>query len=394
MKIDPQLTAWAPEFASWRQDFHAHPEIAYQEHRTAALVAERLKSFGIEVTTGVGGTGVVGTLRQGRLDRAGGNRAIALRADMDALPMDEANDLPYRSQNPGRMHACGHDGHTTMLLAAARYLAETRNFAGTIHFIFQPAEEGGAGALRMIEDGLLERFPFDAVFGAHNDPTLPVGALSASPGSVMAATDDVTIRLTGRGGHAARPHYAIDPLLAGAQIVLGLQTIVARRVDPLCSTVVSICTFHAGSATNVIPETATLSGTVRNLDPATQKRLAVEIPDMIRHLAQAAGVEAEIDYESGYPPVVNDAAMVDVVARAAGTVLDADQIHTDLPPSLGGEDFAYYALHRPACFYRIGQKDGTKGGMPLHHPRYDFNDAILPVGAAIFAAIAAGDLPG
>jgi amidohydrolase len=393
MNIDQKLHDWTPEFAAWRQDFHAHPEIAYQEHRTAALVAERLASFGLEVTTGIGGTGVVGTLRGGTKAQSGGNRAIALRADMDALPMDEANELPYRSQNAGRMHACGHDGHTTMLLAAARYLAETRNFAGTIHFIFQPAEEGGAGALRMLEDGLLERFPFDAVFGAHNDPTLPVGALSASTGTVHGATDDIIIRLTGRGGHAARPHAAIDPIVAGAQIVLGLQTIVSRRVDPLESAVVSICTFHAGSATNVIPETATLSGTVRNLTPANQIRLAQEIPDMVRQLARAAGVEAEVDYQTGYPPVVNNGAMAGVVARAAGTVLGAANVHTALPPTLGGEDFAYYAIERPGCFFRIGQADGTKGAMPLHHPRYDFNDAILPIGAAVFAAIAASELP-
>jgi hippurate hydrolase len=394
MNIDQRLDDWTPELAAWRQDFHAHPEIAYEEHRTAALVAERLKSFGLEVTTGIGGTGVVGTLRGGGMGAAGGNRAIALRADMDALPMDEANDMAYRSQNPGRMHACGHDGHTTMLLAAARYLAETRNFAGTIHFIFQPAEEGGAGALRMLEDGLLERFPFDAVFGAHNDPTLPVGAISASTGTVHGATDDIVIRLTGRGGHAARPHAAIDPIVAGAQIVLGLQSIVSRRVDPLESAVVSICTFHAGSATNVIPETATLSGTVRNLTPANQIRLAQEIPDLVRHLARAAGVEAEVEYQTGYPPVVNDGAMAGVVARAAGTVVGDAQVHTTLPPTLGGEDFAYYAMRRPGCFFRIGQADGATGSMPLHHPRYDFNDAILPIGAAVFAAIAASELPG
>ncbi|MGC9270750.1 M20 aminoacylase family protein [Acidiphilium sp.] len=393
MNIDPKLHEWTPEFTAWRRDFHAHPEIAYQEHRTAALVAERLTAFGLEVTTGIGGTGVVGTLRNGALGHGGGNRAIALRADMDALPMDEVNDLPYRSQNPGRMHGCGHDGHTTMLLAAARYLAETRRFAGTVHFIFQPAEEGGAGALRMLEDGLLERFPFDAVFGAHNDPTLPVGTLSASPGTVNGATDDIMIELTGRGGHAARPHATIDPIVAGAQIVLGLQSIVSRRVDPLDSAVVSICTFHAGSATNVIPETATLSGTIRNLNGAVQNRLAREIPAMIEHLAQAAGVTAAITYERGYPPVVNDAGMARFVAERAATVLDAADIRTTLPPTLGGEDFAYYAQRRPGCFFRIGQAGAATGAVPLHHPRYDFNDAILPIGAAIFAAIAAGEPP-
>lgn len=388
MNIDPKLSTWAPEFAAWRQDFHAHPELAYQEHRTAGLVAERLASFGIEVTTGIGGTGVVGTLRHGN-----GNRAIALRADMDALPIEEAGEHAYRSQNSGRMHACGHDGHTTMLLAAARYLAATRNFSGTIQFIFQPAEENGAGALRMIEDGLMERFPFDAAFGAHNDPGLPVGTLSASTGTVNAASDTISIRLTGRGGHAARPHGAIDPILAGAQIVLALQSIVARRVDPLESAVVSICTFNAGSATNVIPETATLSGTIRTLIPSVQNQLAEEIPAIIEGLARAAGATAEIEYLRGYPPVVNDGAMAQVVARAAAAILGPDQIATTLPASMGGEDFAYYALQRPSCFFRIGQKGETTGHMPLHHPRYDFNDDILPIGAAVFAAIAAGELP-
>ncbi|HEX7388474.1 MAG TPA: amidohydrolase, partial [Acidiphilium sp.] len=258
MKIDRLLHDWTPELTAWRHDFHAHPELGYEEHRTAARVAELLAGFGVEVATGIGGTGVVGTLRCGS-----GNRAIALRADMDALPMDEANDFAHRSQTPGKMHGCGHDGHTTMLLAAARYLATTRRFSGTVHFIFQPAEEGGGGAARMIEDGLLDRFPFDAAFGAHNDPNLPVGVVSASPGTVNAASDMLTIRLTGKGGHAARPHQAIDPVVAGAQIVLGLQTIVARRVPPLESAVISICTFHAGSAHNVIPETAVLGGTVR-----------------------------------------------------------------------------------------------------------------------------------
>ncbi|MHB1304339.1 MAG: M20 aminoacylase family protein [Acidiphilium sp.] len=388
MNIDPRLRDWTPEFAAWRQDFHAHPELGYQEHRTAALVAERLAAFGLEVTTGIGGTGVVGTLRNGS-----GNRAIALRADMDALPIEEANEVAYRSTAPGKMHACGHDGHTTMLLAAARYLAATRQFSGTIHFIFQPAEEGGGGAKRMIEDGLLERFPFDAVFGAHNDPNLPVGEISASPGTVNAASDTLTIRLTGKGGHAARPHQGIDPIVAGSQIVLGLQSIVSRRVSALDSAVISICTFNAGSAHNVIPQTAVLSGTVRTLTPSVQDQLAREIPPLVESLAAAAMAKAEVTYERGYPPVVNDAAQVEAMARAAAGVLGADHVHTDLPASMGGEDFAYYALARPGCFFRIGQADGARGSVPLHHPCYDFNDAILPVGAALFAAIAGQELP-
>lgn len=388
MKIDPQLHEWTPEFTEWRRDFHAHPELAYQEHRTASLVAERLESFGLEVTRGIGGTGVVGTLRNGS-----GNRAIALRADMDALPIEEAGGLAYRSQTAGTMHACGHDGHTTMLLAAARNLAKTRAFSGTIHFIFQPAEEGGAGAARMIEDGLLDRFPFDSVFGAHNDPNLPVGRVSASSGTVNAASDTLHIRLTGKGGHAARPHQCIDPILAGAQVVTGLQSMVARRVAPLDSAVVSICTFNAGSATNVIPQIATLTGTVRTLTPDVQDQLARDIPPLVRGLAMALGVEAEVNYERGYPPVVNDAAMAAAMARAASSVLGAENVATTLPASMGGEDFAYYALARPGCFFRIGQADGERGAVSLHHPHYDFNDAILPIGAALFTAIAEQELP-
>ncbi|WP_174503107.1 amidohydrolase [Acidiphilium sp. C61] len=388
MTIDEQLLAWAPEFSAWRRDFHAHPELGYQERRTAALVAERLTAFGLDVTTGVGGTGVVGTLRAGS-----GNRAIALRADMDALPIEEAGDAPWRSTTPGTMHACGHDGHTTMLLAAARYLAATRRFSGTIHFIFQPAEEGGAGARAMLEDGLLERFPFDSVFGAHNDPLLPIGVVSASPGTVNAASDTLMIRLSGKGGHAARPHQAIDPIVAGAQIVVGLQSLVARHVAPLESAVVSVCTFHAGSATNVIPETATLSGTVRTLTPQVQDQMAREIPVLVRGLAAAAGVGVEVGYERGYPPVVNDPAAASAFAEAARAVVGASQVRTTMPASMGGEDFAFYALERPGCFFRIGQADGARGAVPLHHPRYDFNDAIIPLGAALFAAIAVRELP-
>ncbi len=388
MKTDPRLADWMPELTAWRRDFHAHPELGYEEHRTAALVAERLASFGLEVSTGVGGTGVVGTLRNGP-----GNHAISLRADMDALPMTEANEFAHRSTTPGRMHACGHDGHTTTLLAAARLLAARRNFSGTVHFVFQPAEEGGAGAARMIEDGLFERFPCDAMFGAHNDPTLPLGTISASPGTVNAAADELTITITGRGGHAARPHATIDPVLAGAQIILGLQTIVSRRVAPLDSCVVSICQFHAGSAHNVIPGEAILNGTVRTMTEAVQDQVAREIPALIHHLAAASGATADVIYDRGYPPVVNDADAATRLRAAASSLFGDDRVIADLPASMGAEDFSYFAHHRPACFFRIGQNDGTNGTFGLHHPRYDFNDHAIPIGASLFAALVEQELP-
>ncbi|HET9147505.1 MAG TPA: M20 aminoacylase family protein [Acetobacteraceae bacterium] len=383
---------WLAEFTAWRRDFHAHPELGYQEHRTASLVAARLESFGLAVTTGLAGTGVVGTLRNGSSDRA-----IAIRADMDALPMQEENDFGHHSLNRGIMHACGHDGHTTMLLAAARHLAATRNFDGTVHFIFQPAEEGGAGAKRMIEAGLFERFPCQSVFGAYNDPNLDVGIISASPGTVNAASDTVSVRIKGRGGHAARPHQAVDPVLAGSQIVLALQSIASRRISPLDSVVVSICRFHAGTAHNVIPQEAELEGTVRTLTAPVQDLVAEEIPLLIGNVARAAGAEAETSYARGYPPVVNDAATAARAACAAASVVGEAGVRQDLPASMGGEDFAYYALERPSCFLRIGQRGRDENGelrghMPLHHQNYDFNDDILPIGAALWVAVAEQEL--
>jgi amidohydrolase len=332
-------------------------------------------------------------LRNGSSDRA-----IAIRADMDALPMQEESGFPHRSLNQGVMHACGHDGHTTMLLAAARHLAATRNFDGTVHFIFQPAEEGGAGAKRMIEEGLFERFPCQSVFGAHNDPNLDVGIISASPGTVNAASDTVSVRIKGRGGHAARPHQAVDPVLAGSQIVLALQSIASRRINPLDSVVVSICRFHAGTAHNVIPQEAELEGTVRTLTAPVQDLVAEEIPLLIGNVARAAGAEAEISYARGYPPVVNDAATAARAARAAASVVGEAGVRQDLPASMGGEDFAYYALERPSCFLRIGQRGRGENGelrghMPLHHQNYDFNDDILPIGAALWVAVAEQELP-
>ncbi|HQT68049.1 MAG: peptidase M20 [Rhodospirillales bacterium 20-60-12] len=380
------IKALAPELTAWRRDFHAHPELSFHEHRTSDIVAAKLESWGIEVTRNIAGTGLVGTLRAG-----GGNRAIAIRADMDALPIQEASQTDYVSQNPGVMHACGHDGHTTMLLGAAKYLSESRSFSGIVHFIFQPAEENGGGAEVMIREGLFERFPADSVFGAHNDPSLPLGEISISDGTVNAAADTLTINLTGKGGHAARPQCCVDPVVAGCQIVLALQSMVARRTDPQDSAVLSITQFHAGSADNIIPQTAMLNGTVRTLLPRMQNWMEATIPGLIMSVAEAYGVTAEVIYERGYPPVINDAAASARAALAAGRV--ASQVHRDLPPSMGAEDFSYMASAVPGCFVRIGQRQGDKGGVGLHHPLYDFNDEALPIGASLWAALVEQELP-
>jgi hippurate hydrolase len=380
------IKALAPELTAWRRDFHAHPELSFHEHRTSDIVAAKLESWGIEVTRNIAGTGLVGTLRAG-----GGNRAIAIRADMDALPILEASQTDYVSQNPGVMHACGHDGHTTMLLGAAKYLSESKSFSGIVHFIFQPAEENGGGAEVMIREGLFERFPADSVFGAHNDPSLPLGEISISDGTVNAAADALTINLTGKGGHAARPQCCVDPVVAGCQIVLALQSMVARRTDPQDSAVLSITQFHAGSADNIIPQTAMLNGTVRTLLPRMQNWMEATIPGLIMSVAEAYGVTAEVIYERGYPPVINDAAASARAALAAGRV--ASQVHRDLPPSMGAEDFSYMASAVPGCFVRIGQRQGDKGGVGLHHPLYDFNDEALPIGASLWAALVEQELP-
>ena len=388
MPIHNRIADFATDMTAWRRDLHAHPELAFQEHRTSDLVAEKLASWGIEVTRGIAGTGLVGTLRNGSSPRA-----IGIRADMDALPMPEANDFEYRSQTPNVMHACGHDGHTTMLLGAARYLAETRNFDGTVHFIFQPAEEQGGGGEVMVQEGLFDRFPCDMVFGAHNDFTIPAGQMTAVPGAVCANTDDFTVRVKGRGGHAARPNRAIDPVVIGAQIVLGLQTLVARRVDPLDSAVLSTCQFHAGTATNVIPDEAVLNGTVRTLKAETRDTMERLMRDLVTGIAQANGAEAEFTFERGYPSVVNDPAAVERAALAGAKLLGEDKVIRARPPGMGGEDFAYMAQKTPGCFVRLGQAAGGKGTEPVHTVRYDFNDDILPIGASLWATLVEQELP-
>jgi hippurate hydrolase len=387
MPIQNRINDFAEEMTAWRRDLHTHPELGFQEHRTSAVVAEKLASWGIEVTTGIAGTGVVGTLRCGT-----GGRAIGLRADMDALPMQERNEFAHRSQSDGRMHACGHDGHTTMLLGAARYLAETRNFDGTVHFIFQPAEEGPGGGRVMVEEGLFQRFPCDMVFGAHNDTTLKVGEMTAVAGAVSAAADQFWIHIHGRGGHAARPHRAIDPVVVGAQVVVALQSIVARRVSPLDSAVLSICQFHAGTTDNVIPELASLNGTVRTLSAAVRDEMQTLLTDIATTTARAHGAEAVVEYSRGYPSVINDAHATERAALAAERLLGSARVLRDRPPVMGAEDFSYMAQAVPGCFVRIGQAAGERGSTPVHHPLYDFNDDILPVGAAFWSTLVEQEL--
>jgi amidohydrolase len=383
-----RIADFAPAMAEWRQDFHAHPELGFEETRTSGIVAAKLAEWGIEVHRGLAKTGVVGVLRNGS-----SGRSVGLRADMDALPMEEANTFAHRSTTRGKMHGCGHDGHTATLLGAARYLAETRNFDGTVHFIFQPAEEGGGGAGVMVREGLFERFPCDAVYGIHNDPALKLGEAAVVAGTVLAASDRVGITVRGRGGHAARPHVAIDPVLVGAQIVVALQALVSRRTDPLDSAVISITQFHAGSAGNVIPEEAELYGTVRTLRPETQDMMERLIAQVAQGTAAAHDAEAEVRYLRGYPPTVNHPAQTERAALAAARVLGADRVIRDRPPVMGGEDFSFMLLERPGCFVKMGQQGKDRGGVSLHNPRYDFNDEMLPIGASYFAALVEQELP-
>jgi hippurate hydrolase len=389
MPVINRIADLQPEMQAWRRDLHAHPELRFEEVRTAGVVAEKLRSWGIEVHTGIAKTGVVGVLRgQGEA-----GRAIGLRADMDALPMEEATGLPYASTNAGRMHACGHDGHTTMLLGAAKYLAETRNFSGTVVFIFQPGEEGGAGGRIMVEEGLFTRFPVDAVYGLHNDPTLPLGEADIRDDVMMAASDRFFVTIRGKGGHASRPHACLDPIVCGAQIVQALQTVVARRVDPLESAVVSVTQFHSGTAENVIPDEARLVGTVRTLAPGVQDLVEAAMRRVVETTAAAHDLVAEFTYKRGYPPTVNHAEQARRAARAAGRVLGEVRVHRDKPPVMGGEDFSFLLLERPGAYIKLGQNAGGRSAHEVHTVQYDFNDDLLPIGASFFASLVEQELP-
>ena len=369
------------EITAWRRDIHAHPELRYDVHRTAATVVDKLKSFGCDdVVPGIGQTGVVGVIR----GRKPGAKVIGLRADMDALPLEEETGLPYQSTVPGKMHACGHDGHTAMLLGAAKYLAETRNFAGTAVVIFQPAEEGGAGALAMIKDGLIGRFGIQEVYGMHNYPGLPVGQFAIRPGAMMASADHIVIELEGKGGHAARPHLSIDTILVGAQIINQLQSIVARNVDPLAAAVVSICMFQAGHTDNVIPQHARLRGTARALTVEVKETLQKRIGEVVEGTARLYGAKAKITYTNGYPVLVNHERQVEFAAGVAREIAGPDRVETDVAPVMGAEDFAFMLQDRPGAFIFVGNGDSAG----LHHPAYDFNDEVIPIGASYWVRLA------
>ena len=381
MPIINSIAALEEEMTEWRRDFHMHPELAYQEVRTSGKVAELLESWGIEVTKGLGKTGVVGVIKG-----SGDGPSLGLRADMDALPIDEMNDTPWKSQNAGVMHACGHDGHTTMLLGAAKYLAETRNFNGTVNLIFQPAEEGYAGAKAMMDDGLFEKFPCDQVYGLHNWPQTPAGSIAAVPGPIMAAADKFDITVRGKGAHGAMPQNGVDPIVIGSQIVTALQSLVSRSKDPIQTAVISITMFHSGAAFNVIPEEALLSGTVRTFNPEVQHMIEAGMKRIAESIASGMGGSADVDFRRGYPATVNHDAQTQLAADVARGIVGPENVRDDVDPTMGGEDFAFMLNEKPGCYLWLGQGGGSSSEN-VHHPQYDFNDSVLPIGASVLARL-------
>ncbi|MBN8448733.1 MAG: amidohydrolase [Candidatus Accumulibacter sp.] len=382
--MTPLTIPFLAELAAIRHDIHAHPELAFSEVRTAEVVARELARCGLELDRGLARTGVVGILRKGD-----SSRAIGLRADMDALPLHEKNDFPHRSKNEGRMHACGHDGHTAILLGAARYLAEHRHeldFGGTVYFIFQPAEESEGGAAVMITDGLFEKFPMDAVFGLHNWPGIPVGEMAVMPGPVMAGTCTFEIAVRGHGCHAAMPHQGIDTLVAASQLVLALQTVVARNIHPCESAVVSVTQIHAGEAWNIIPDDAVLRGTIRSFNAETQDRVEHAVERLCSGIASAFGAQISVRFDHRYPATVNSATETAICRSVASQLLGPDKVRQNELPSMGAEDFAYMLREKPGCYVWLGNGPGT-GGCTLHNPHYDFNDDILPLGVAYWVRL-------
>jgi len=381
MGVIDRIKAFHPELTDIRRDLHAHPETAFEEIRTADIVAEKLQSWGLDIHRGLAKTGVVGTLKAGRA-----NRAIGLRADMDALDLIELNEFGHKSRHEGKMHGCGHDGHTVMLLGAAKYLAENRNFDGTVHFIFQPAEENLAGGKVMIDDGLFEKFPVESVYGMHNMPGLEVGKFAVRVGPMMASADMFTVKVRGVGAHGAYPHKGVDTVLVASEMVMALQSIVARNVDPLEPAVISVTMFQSGHTTNVIPEHALLGGTVRAFRPEVQDLLERRMREVLDGVARAHGAEVELDYQRRYPPTINTADETELAATAAAMVVGADNVVHNMAPSMGAEDFAWMLRERPGSYVWIGNGAG-EGSCMVHNPRYDFNDEVLPIGSSYWVRL-------
>ncbi|GDX81469.1 hydrolase [Deltaproteobacteria bacterium] len=388
MQLIDSIRADAPDMAAIRRDLHAHPELGFEELRTSDIVAARLTEWGIPIHRGLGRTGVVGILQNGT-----STRAIGLRADMDALPMTEHNEFAHRSVVPGRMHACGHDGHTTMLLAAARHLAAHRNFDGTVYLIFQPAEEGGGGAREMVADGLFERFPMQAIFGAHNWPGLEVGVIGVNPGAMAASSNEFHITLRGKGSHAAMPNLGVDPVPLACQLVLAFQTIVTRNLRPIDPAVISVTMIHAGEATNVVPDSVTLQGTVRTFSSAVLDTIETRMRELTEHSALAYGATCEFSFKRNYPPTVNHPAESEFVRTTLAGVVGAERV-IHFEPTMGAEDFSYFLLEKPGCYFIIGNGQGDHrhaghglGPCMLHNPSYDFNDALIPLGATCWVRL-------
>ena len=383
----PRIDELHSEMTEWRHDFHMNPELAFEEVRTSNIIAEKLESWGIQVSRNLAKTGVVGTLQGNKTLPVGSSvQSIGLRADMDALPMEELNDFHYRSRVPGKMHGCGHDGHTTMLLGAAQYLAETRNFGGTVHFIFQPAEEDGGGGGVMVEEGLFKKFPCDQIYGMHNWPLLPVGQISVRAGPIMGSSDEFDIKITGKGGHAAIPNQTIDPIFVASQVIVALQGAVSRVSDPVKPSVLSVTKVNAGSAYNVIPETATLAGTVRTLDEDTRSTMNKMLHNVTRSVVEGFGATCTIDLKEGYPVTSNAKEPTKFASEVATSVFGRENVFADVEPTMGAEDFSYMLKERPGCYVWIGQGITDEDHM-VHHPLYDFNDAILPIGASYFVKL-------
>ncbi len=376
LRVDNGIARHAPTFIALRRDIHQHPELSFEEHRTSALVARHLRDWGYEVFTGIAGTGVVGRLKKGQ-----GGKTLGLRADMDALPIQETTGLPYASQNAGVMHACGHDGHTAILLAAARFLAEDGEFDGTLHLIFQPAEEIGAGAKKMIAEGLFERFPCDAVYGLHNWPGVRAGHLGCVDGPAMASIDYAKVTITGQGGHGAEPHRAVDPVLATAHLITALQSVVSRNVDPLEMGVVTVGSIHGGVAANVIPDSVELRLTARSFKPEVRAVIKERVPALAKAQAESLGAHAEVDFQNGFPPVINHERETAFARAVARDTLGDDFVDPHFRPRTASEDFAYLLQARPGSFLFLGNGDSAS----LHNPRYDFNDAVLAPAAAYWA---------